>query len=304
MDIQKLRYFCCVAKHLNFSKAAEECHIAQTAMSRSIARLEEELGFRLFDRTHHHVELSPAGVYFLPEALKIVSAYDYARSSANEISHSSTTRLEIAFSGYDECFVRFYVSRFIRAFPQCSLCLRTYHYDDILEPLLIGASDVIFTSQMRVDNKANVREVLVSDSPYVIGVGPSHPLYALQAVTPEQLNGQNFIHPSDINMSWSQKNVLGNIFDHYDIQPGRVTRSNSALGVTTMVDLGMGITFLSEDIVLDNKNIRLLPILHDKPVTKRHVAAALLPVKRPVIQQFLDFVESIPYRREDAGISL
>lgn len=37
MNIHSLQYFCSVAKHLNFSKAAEECHIAQTAMSRSIA---------------------------------------------------------------------------------------------------------------------------------------------------------------------------------------------------------------------------------------------------------------------------
>ena len=50
MNIHSLQYFCSVAKHLNFSKAAEECHIAQTAMSRSIAAMEDELGFRLFDR--------------------------------------------------------------------------------------------------------------------------------------------------------------------------------------------------------------------------------------------------------------
>ena len=68
MNIHSLQYFCSVAKHLNFSKAAEECHIAQTAMSRSIAAMEDELGFRLFDRTRHHVELTPAGAYFLKEA--------------------------------------------------------------------------------------------------------------------------------------------------------------------------------------------------------------------------------------------
>ena len=50
MNIHSLQYFCSVAKHLNFSKVAEECHIAQTAMSRSIAAMEDELGFRLFDR--------------------------------------------------------------------------------------------------------------------------------------------------------------------------------------------------------------------------------------------------------------
>lgn len=78
MNIHSLQYFCSVAKHLNFSKAAEECHIAQTAMSRSIAAMEDELGFRLFDRTRHHVELTPAGAYFLKEAAQIVEQYNFS----------------------------------------------------------------------------------------------------------------------------------------------------------------------------------------------------------------------------------
>ena len=77
MNIHSLQYFCSVAKHLNFSKAAEECHIAQTAMSRSIAAMEDELGFRLFDRTRHHVELTPAGAYFLKEAAQIDGANSF-----------------------------------------------------------------------------------------------------------------------------------------------------------------------------------------------------------------------------------
>lgn len=112
MNIHSLQYFCSVAKHLNFSKAAEECHIAQTAMSRSIAAMEDELGFRLFDRTRHHVELTPAGAYFLKEAAQIVEQYNFSLQSGREISRSSSTRLDIGFGGYDMNFARFYVSRF------------------------------------------------------------------------------------------------------------------------------------------------------------------------------------------------
>ena len=297
MDIQKLKYFCCVARHLNFSKAAEECHIAQTAMSRSIAKLEEELGFRLFDRTHHYVELSPAGAFFLPEAMRIVSAYEYARQTGIEISNTSTTRLSIAFGGYDRGFARFYVGRFMKAYPQCSISLRSYPYDEILEPLISGICDILFVPEMRIRNKENIRSVTVSDSLYVIGVGRPHPLFALDEVTPEQLEGQTFIHPSNINMSWDQKNILGNIFDHYGFRPGRVTRSNSALGVVTMVELGMGLTFMSEDVEISSPDVKLLPIRHDNPTTKHHVAAALTPAKRPIIGQFLDFVEAIPFQK-------
>ena len=51
MKIEKIGYFLSVAKHLNFTKAAQECHIAQPAISRQMSSLEEELGFALFDRS-------------------------------------------------------------------------------------------------------------------------------------------------------------------------------------------------------------------------------------------------------------
>ena len=152
MNIHSLQYFCSVAKHLNFSKAAEECHIAQTAMSRSIAAMEDELGFRLFDRTRHHVELTPAGAYFLKEAAQIVEQYNFSLQCGREISRSSSTRLDIGFGGYDMNFARFYVSRFMRLHPECSIVLREYHYDKIFGSLLSRTCDVIFTAQTRIED--------------------------------------------------------------------------------------------------------------------------------------------------------
>ncbi len=290
MNIGRLKHFCCVAKHLNFSRAAEECHIAQTAMSRSIAMLEEELGFRLFDRTHHYVELTPAGAYFLIEATKIVEAYEYAKQSGNVISQSSTDRLDIGFGGYDSGFVRHYVSRFMEETPGCSIVLREFHYDNIYESLISGTSDIIFTAQTRIENKESVRQVITSDSNYVIAVGRQHPLAQFDVVEPRQLDGENFICPSDINMSWVQKNHLSTIFNHYGIHPGRITRTNSAMGVIAMLDLGMGVSFLSEDINCLPPGIKKLHIRFDNPASKRHVVAHLTPAKRPIINRFMEFV--------------
>ena len=295
MDIQKLKHFCCVAKHLNFSKAAEECHIAQTAMSRSIAALETELGFRLFDRTHHYVELTSAGAYFLAEALKIVETYEFAKQSGNEISKTSTTRLDIGFGGFDTNFTKYYVKKFMGVAPHCSIVLREHHYEYIFESLLSGTSDIIFTAQSRIARRESIRQELVSNSAYVIGVGNTHPLSQFDEVTPEQLNGSNFICPSDISMSWANKDLLTNLFNHYGITPGRITITNSAIAVTTMLEIGIGVTFMSEQLEPVNKNIKLLKIKHDNPATKCHVAAAITPAKRPIIEQFLDFVKSTPF---------
>ena len=261
MNIHSLQYFCSVAKHLNFSKAAEECHIAQTAMSRSIAAMEDELGFRLFDRTRHHVELTPAGAYFLKEAAQIVEQYNFSLQSGREISRSSSTRLDIGFGGYDMNFARFYVSRFMRLHPECSIVLREYHYDKIFGSLLSRTCDVIFTAQTRIEDEAAVRQVLVSHSNYIVGVGLCHPLSQYDTITPDQLNGMRFICPVDINGSWEQARTLNHLFTHYGIKPGSITRTNSAIAVTTMLDLGMGVTFLTEDIVLSNQNVKKIHLL-------------------------------------------
>ncbi len=65
MEIRKLSYFISVVKHKNFTKAAQEHHMVQTAMSRQIASIEEELGVVLLKRNNRTVLLTSAGEVFL-----------------------------------------------------------------------------------------------------------------------------------------------------------------------------------------------------------------------------------------------
>ena len=291
MNIQRLKYFCAVAKHLNFSKAAEECHIAQTAMSRSISALETELGFRLFNRTQHYVELTTAGAYFLSEATKIISWYEFAQQSGNEIAKTSTSRISIGIGEYDKGFMRYYVSQFQKKAPHCSIVLREYHYDNILESLLTGQCDVIFTPRIRVEGTAGIESVVISDSEYIIAAGYSHDLSKLDEIEPSKLRGETFISPSDTNMSWEQKNHLSNIFNHYEITPGKILRTNSPIAVIEMLKLGLGVTFLSEDLRGQYSDIKYIKIKHNNPETKCHVAAASLKNRRPIIDEFMEFVK-------------
>ena len=64
-SFRRIEYFLSVAKHLNFTKAARECFVAQAAISQQIKQFEEELGFKLFERGGGSVKLTPAGA-FLP----------------------------------------------------------------------------------------------------------------------------------------------------------------------------------------------------------------------------------------------
>ncbi|MFI9509514.1 LysR family transcriptional regulator [Nocardia sp. NPDC052566] len=83
MELQQMRYVIAVAETNSFTRAAERCLVVQSALSHQIARLEKELGARLFERTSRRVRLTPAGAAFLPAARQCLDA---AERAATEVA--------------------------------------------------------------------------------------------------------------------------------------------------------------------------------------------------------------------------
>ena len=98
MDMKSLNYFVHAAETLNFTKAAKECYISQTAISLSIAKMEEELGFMLFDRNNRSIRLTPAGRDFYEWACRTLHSYDQAVQSGRNIASGQTGLIRIGFS--------------------------------------------------------------------------------------------------------------------------------------------------------------------------------------------------------------
>jgi len=97
MELKHLRYFIAVAEELHFTKAANRLHMSQPPLSQIINRLEESLGFKLFERTKRAVALTDAGRVLLHESRAILARADFAVENAARAARGDTGHLKIAF---------------------------------------------------------------------------------------------------------------------------------------------------------------------------------------------------------------
>src|ERR671922_2230836 len=85
MELRQLRYAEAVARHRHFTRAAEELHIAQSALSHQIRRLEGELGAELFERTSRRVVPTEAGEAVAARARRVLAEIDGVRGELDEL---------------------------------------------------------------------------------------------------------------------------------------------------------------------------------------------------------------------------
>jgi DNA-binding transcriptional LysR family regulator len=95
MELRHLRYFLAVAEELSFSRAAERLRVGQPALSRQIHDLEEQLGFRLFERSTTKVQLTGAGRFLQQQAGKLLMQLDIAVTGAQQIAKGMAGNLRI-----------------------------------------------------------------------------------------------------------------------------------------------------------------------------------------------------------------
>lgn len=150
MDIKQLQYFLAVAKHLNFSRAAESLYISQPALSYQIAELEQELGTPLFLRDRRKMFLTPAGGALLPLASKLVLDMQEIRSLAQSGFPQADLpqTLSIAFDKTEDHFestgVTDLIASFIRQYPDVTIPMHQLVWDDCVKGLLDETLDIAF----------------------------------------------------------------------------------------------------------------------------------------------------------------
>ena len=154
-----MRYVVAVAETGGFTRAAERCHVVQSALSHQIARLEKELGARLFHRTSRSVRLTAAGEVFVPVARQALQAAERARAEVEATTGEVRGRLAVgAISTVAAVDLAQELGAFRARCPQVRVSLRMDMSDDLIEQVRQGGLDIAFVGLVPGARTAGVRE--------------------------------------------------------------------------------------------------------------------------------------------------
>ena len=243
MDIQHLKYFLSVAKFLNFTKAAQEHHIAQPSMSQIIGTMEKELGTKLFDRNNRSVRLTPAGRVFYDEAIIIVAKFDEAVKNIQRTSSGMGGVLRIGYWGpYEPIIMPRILSKFRRAYPNIELSIHQDSNKTLFKALSNDLIDIVFSSPYPYQDRDDISLLLLDSSPSCAVVHKNHPLADVGKISPELLNNEKFVildmqDPQD--NSKLQKDWMRN-----GLKPSIITKPTLYENMLLMVEAEIGITLL------------------------------------------------------------
>ena len=152
MEMHQVRYFLAVAETLNFTRAAEQCHVAQPSLSRAVRKLEEELGGDLFRRERSQTHLTELGRSMQPVLQQCFASAQAAKDLASNYGITETAPLRIGVSRTVSLeMLAPLLSELTRACPGLELSFRRGNGGEILEALRAGDIEVAITASAGVD---------------------------------------------------------------------------------------------------------------------------------------------------------
>src|SRR6478609_2053359 len=175
MDVRQLEYFVAVVEELNFTRAAARCHVAQSALSYQIARLEREHGVTLLERTSRSVRVAAAGELLFHRARAVL---DVARAELAELAGVISGRLRLGMvgsTGQAAPVVERTLAAFHQRHPAVEIAIRDTGSRHMAEQVRAGELDIAFIGLFPDQLPADLTHQILTDEPLVAAIPVGHP---------------------------------------------------------------------------------------------------------------------------------
>ncbi|WP_176590842.1 LysR family transcriptional regulator [Sphingobium sp. EM0848] len=209
MSLHKLKYFIAVAEHQSFSRAATVLNVAQSALSRHIAELEQSIGAPLLERSAHGVHMTPVGRVFFDEARDALAQVDNAFGQARLAASGSVGALAI---GVNELAVRhptviWALTEFVKLHPAVLLKAMMMSSIEQFRALRNRQIEAGFVVE-RPLAMSEMDHLPIARDDFVLALHKDHPLVAHQTVAVADLMDEPFVAISAERHWLSQSKLL------------------------------------------------------------------------------------------------
>lgn len=265
MDIQQLINFQVLARIENVTRAAQELSLTQSALSKSIARLESEMEVPLFSRSQKGVTLNSFGKEFLMYAERAIHEIDQAHQKIGEMVDPEKGVISIGFiPTLRPNFIPNLIRMFMAEAPNVQFTLTQGETLKIIQQLVAGEVDLVFSSAHSMMDHVETYPLLKEE--LVLIVPRSHPFAKRKKVQLKELAEEAFVH-------YQAGLTLRKVIDQYCHEAGFVPtvaiEGSEDEIIAGLVEANCGVAIVPNTVSLIEKDIALLSIT--EPICEREI---------------------------------
>lgn len=265
MELQQLEYFLAIAHIGNFTKAAKAVSITQSALSRSIIRLENELGVKLLNRNTKEVSLTHYGEMLLTHAQRIVKEQTAAKMA---IYKPDRQIINLSFlHSLGSYIVPKLISEFRKTHPQCKFRLYQNNSTVLTEQLIQGKTDLCICSNLLMNETIGWLP-LCSEELFIV-VPLQHPLAQKESVNLKEIADESFV---TLKPFYGLRLLANQLFDMSGISPHIEFEGDEIVTVANLVAAGLGVSLIPKIPGLDYLNLKFLRL--SSPHCRRTIGIA------------------------------
>ena len=241
MDLRQLEIIAAVAQTGSFTGAGRKLHVSQSAVSRQILLLEEELNEPLFVRSGRRVQITPSGDTLVRLSQRVFSDIKDTVSLLSDSQEVLTGTLRLA-GGMTHCLYVFpaLFKEYRRRHPRMEIKVVSDATPLLVQALRSGTADLgLLTMPTEIPDQLVAMPVLEEEM--LLVTHPSHPLARKKRITPSDLQRQHFVL---FETGSSSRRIIDEFFAREGIQPLIVMENQNVEILKAIVRVGMGITFV------------------------------------------------------------
>jgi len=254
MELLQLRYFLALAESEHVSETAETFHVTQSSLSKTLQRLEGDIGAPLFDRAGRNVRLNAFGQAFLARARRALQELEEGRRELQELvsPQRGLVRLAVTTASILPGLLR----RFRAEHPEARFHVEMIDESEVENRLRGG--DVDYALSTDETHSGDLEQTVLLIDPILLAVPIGHALADRTSVELRELAGEDFI---GLKAGFRKREVMDAFCCRHGLEPRFVYEGDEPARVNSLVEAGLGVAFVPATSVRGDRGVRYLPLV-------------------------------------------